>query len=330
MVGIGKGNSDLVPIPSTFLLFSKRWSMLKTMNTINNRPISARPASTVVLVREHEQELQVYLLRRSTKSGFFPGSYVFPGGALNPDERDVGFWQEHIDLSAEELGKTFGSGMDVSGFIAYGVAAIRETFEEAGVFLARKKNDGDESLGKIEERPSLGELNDGWFRKRVSDEGWLLSFSNLFPWSHWITPEAMPKRFDTRFFVASMPKGQECLPDDRETVHGVWVSPIQGLQGNRQGEIPLSPPTLVTLHQLLKFDSLESLSLEVRSRSWGDPIQPIQINLDKGVVIVEPWDPYYGKEIEIDPESLAAKVLPVGEPFSRLWLNQGIWRPVSI
>jgi 8-oxo-dGTP pyrophosphatase MutT (NUDIX family) len=304
--------------------------MLKTMTSMDNHPISARPASTIVLVREHEQKLQVYLLRRSTKSGFFPGSYVFPGGALNPDERDVEFWEKHIDLPAEELRKIFGSGMDVPGIIAYGVAAIRETFEEAGVLLVRKKNDGDESFGKIGERPSPSELDNGWFHQRVSDKGWLLSFSNLFPWSHWITPEAMPKRFDTRFFVTLMPKDQECLPDDRETVHGLWVSPIQGLQGNKQGDIPLSPPTLVTLHQLLSFESLDSLVREIRSRSWGDPIQPIQINLDKGVVIVEPWDSHYGKQIEIDPESLAGKVLPVGEPCSRLWLNQGIWRPVSI
>ena len=153
-------------------------------------PTPIRPASTVVLVREHERELQVYLLRRSTGSGFFPGSYVFPGGALNLDERDCEFWQQHIDLSPEDLLKAFGSGLDIEGIIAYGVAAIRETFEEAGVFLARKKNDGNDSLERICKRPSLRELDEGWFRQKVLDEDWMLSFSNLFPWSHWITPEA--------------------------------------------------------------------------------------------------------------------------------------------
>jgi 8-oxo-dGTP pyrophosphatase MutT (NUDIX family) len=300
------------------------------MNTKKDRLLSARPASTVVLVREHEQELQVYLLRRSTKSGFFPGSYVFPGGALNPDEQDVDFWQKHIDMPPEGLREVFGSGLDRAGIIAYGVAAIRETFEEAGVFLARKKNDKDQSSGKICERPAAGEVDEKWFRKRVSEEDWVLSFSNLFPWAHWITPESMPKRFDTRFFVTPMPEDQECLPDDRETVHGLWVSPGKGLQGNMQGEIPLSPPTLVTLHQLLRFETWDSLTRVFRSRSWGDPVQPIQINQDNAVVLVEPWDPHYGKPIEIDPESLTGKLLPAGEPFSRLWLNQGIWRPVRI
>lgn len=231
-------------------------------------------------------------------------------------------------MPPEDLLKTFGSGLDIEGIIAYGVAAIRETFEEAGIFLARKKNDGKNSIGKIFERPSASELDEGWFRRRILDEDWMLSFSNLFPWSHWITPVVMPKRFDTRFFVAFMPKDQECIPDDRETVHGLWVSPRKGLQGNLHGEIPLSPPTLVTLHELLKFGTWDRLTQVTRSRSWGEPLQPIHLKLDEGAVIVEPWDPYYGKPVEIDPDGLPGKVIQAGEPFSRLWLNQGIWRPV--
>ncbi len=291
---------------------------------------SIRPASTVVLVREYDQELQVYLLRRSTGSGFFPGSYVFPGGAVDPDEQEVEFWQQHLDLPSKDILRVFGSGLDIAGLIAYGVAAIRETFEEAGVFLARKMNSGKNSFVRIDERPPAAKLDEGWLRRKVSDEGWVLSFSNLFPWSHWITPEVMPKRFDTRFFIAFMPEGQACAPDNRETIHGLWVSPGKGLQENSQGRIPLSPPTLITLHELLKFESLNSLRQEIQSRSWGDPRQPIQIGFNQGVVIVQPWDPHYGKPIKIDPEGLKEKIIPVGESFSRLWLNDGIWRPVRI
>ncbi len=302
--------------------------MLKIVDIKKESPVRTKPASTVVLVRDHDQELQVYLLKRSTGSGFFPGSYVFPGGALNPDDGDSEFWQPHIDLSSEDLLKVFGPGQNMAEIIAYGLAAIRETFEEAGVFLARKKADRNEFGGSISERPSAEKLDERWFRRKVSEEGWSLSFSNLFPWSRWITPEPMPKRFDTRFFAALMPEGQECVPDNHETVHGLWVSPIKGLQGNIRGEIPLSPPTLVTLHELLKFGTLASLTQTNRSLSWGEPRQPIQIRLDRGVVIVQPWDLHYGKPIEIDPEGLPRKVIPAGEPFSRLWLDQGIWRPV--
>ena len=303
---------------------------LKDVDLKKETPIQIRPASTVVLVREHEREPQVYLLKRSTGSGFFPGSYVFPGGALTLDERDWEFWQQHIDLPPDALLKAFGSGLAVAGIIAYGVAAIRETFEEAGVLVARKKNNWNDSFKSTRRRPPLRELDGGWFRQRVLEEDWLLSFSNLFPWSHWITPEAMVKRFDTRFFVALMPEGQECIPDDVETVHGLWVSPGKGLQANMLGEIPLSPPTLVTLHELLKFETLASLTKRIRSGSWGNPRLPIYRKLGKEAVIIQPWDLHYGKQIDLDPDELQAKVIPAGEPFSRLWLNQGIWRPVRI
>lgn len=299
------------------------------MEKIKEPPKKIRPASTVILVREQERELQVYLLRRSSGMGFFPGSYVFPGGALDADEWNSEFWQPHIDPPPEDLLKHFGPGLNAKDLIAYGVAAIRETFEEAGVLLAGGKGDFSETLKRVCELRYTKNLKAGWFVKRVSEEGLRLSFANLFPWSHWITPEAMPKRFDTRFFVALMPEGQECIPDDQENVHGLWISPVKGLQGNMRGEIPLSPPTVVTLHELLLFETLGRLKEALRSRSWGAPIQPILMKLDKGAVLVEPWDPQYGKAFEIDSEGLEEKVVPVGEPFSRLWLNEGIWRPIT-
>jgi 8-oxo-dGTP pyrophosphatase MutT (NUDIX family) len=291
--------------------------------------VPTRPASTVVLVRELERELQVYLLKRSAESGFFPGNYVFPGGTLNPHDGDWAFWQDYIDLSPEDLLKMFGSGLDLAGIVAYGVAAIRETFEEAGVLLARKRNDRDDASDKACQRGSARGPEEGWLGRKVLDEGWLLSFSRLFPWSHWITPEAMPKRFDTRFFIALMPEGQACIPDELEAVHGLWINPKKGLQGNMEGVIPLSPPTLVTLHEMLPFQTLDELVKGVRSGSWGNPRLPIFMKVPKGAVIVQPWDPQHGKKIEINPEKLEEQVRLPGEPFSRLWLNQGIWRPLG-
>ncbi len=300
------------------------------MDKIKESPKKIRQASTVILVREHEKELQIYLLRRSTGSGFFPGNYVFPGGALDPGDGQAEFWIPFIDRSIEDLLKIFGAGLKPEEIIAYGVAAIRETFEEAGVLLAGSKNNFKDALQRACALRSEGKLKEGWLHQRVSPEDVRLSFSNLFPWSHWITPQGMPKRFDTRFFVAFMPEGQECIPDDLETVHGLWISPGKGLEGNMKGEIALSPPTLVTLHGLLGYETVGSLKKGLQSRSWGDPISPILMKLDKGAVLVEPWDPQYGKEIEIDPEGLKTRVVSVGEPFSRLWLDQGIWRPIRV
>ena len=80
----------------------------------------------------------------------------------------------------------------------------------------------------------------------------------------------MRSHFDTRFFVAFMPQDQVCLPDERETVHGIWISPEQALKGNHEGEITLSPPTLVTLQELLGYKDLSTLQRSVKTRPWGE------------------------------------------------------------
>jgi hypothetical protein len=124
---------------------------------------------------------------------------------------------------------------------------------------------------------------------------------------------------------------QECSPDKEETTHGIWVTAEQGLAANLSGEIPLSPPTLVTLHELLQHKTLNELQDEVSRRGWGEPRLPRVIPVEKGAVIIEPWDPMiHEKDVGLDPAALAKLVLPVGEPFSRLWLYEGIWRPVGI
>jgi hypothetical protein len=95
------------------------------------------------------------------------------------------------------------------------------------------------------------------------------------------------------------------------------------------GHIPLSPPTLVTLHDLLPFGTLTSLFEACRSRSWGKTVLPILKKVDQEAVLVEPWDPQYGQELDLSSVGLIEKVLPLGEPFSRLWLHQGIWKPIK-
>ena len=140
----------------------------------------------------------------------------------------------------------------------------------------------------------------------------------------------MKRRFDTRFFIATMPSNQFCRPDSRETVEGLWISPKEGLIGNLTGEIPLSPPTLVTLHELIEYSDLKDLQAAGKGRHWDQALLPRLIPLEKGAVIVEPWDPMYSSaEINIYPNDLAASVLPVGESFSRIWFDNGVWKPVK-
>jgi 8-oxo-dGTP pyrophosphatase MutT (NUDIX family) len=291
----------------------------------------ARPASTVVLVRPHGPEFQVYLLKRNAQSRFFPGSYVFPGGTASSEDRDADLWLRYSDLDLQGVERRLGGNLPAMEALSYGVAAVRETFEEAGVLLASRPEETDSSLQAICETRKVKKLSKGWFRERTVSGGWRLQFSRLARWAHWITPERFNPRFDTRFFLAFVPADQECSPDKQETTHGIWVTPEQGLAGNLTGEIPLSPPTLVTLHELHKYKTLNELQDEVSGRGWGGPRLPRVIPVERGAVILEPWDPMiHEKEMEFDLATLMKLILPVGEPFSRLWLYEGIWRPVAV
>ncbi len=284
-------------------------------------PRMPSPASTVILVRQYGEGLQVYLLKRSPRSGFFPGMYVFPGGGVSSLDQDCDLWRSHADASAGKI---------VESLLPYYVSAVRETFEEAGVFLGTLGESSSEWFEEALHKRVSGGLPKGWLRDWVVNRCCSLGFSLLSSWSHWITPEAMPRRFDTRFFLAFMPPGQACSPDNGETVHGVWIKPEEALIGNLKGEIPLSPPTLVTLQGLLPYKGFEHLSGELKARGWGEPILPRFILLSRGAMIVEPWDPMYDREFEVDADRLDGAVTHLTEPFSRIWFHEGVWRPVRI
>lgn len=293
-----------------------------------NRSRKPKLASTVILAREQNEELQVYLLKRSARMDFFPGTYVFPGGAVDPEDKTPGLWESHLDMDIERVSRRFGGGLTGGEALAYGVAAIRETFEEAGVFLASRNEQTGGDLNGICARRTTTGLFRGWLREQVVFKGWTLDFSRLARWAHWITPKALSQRYDTRFFLAFMPTGQECIPDSRETTHGIWISPEKGLLGNLRGEIPLGPPTLVTLNELIQYSDMKDLEREVETRQWGEARLPHLIPLPRGELMLLPWDPMYNQEIKVDIKGLEKANIHVGEPFSRIWHHEGLWIPV--
>ena len=287
------------------------------------------PSATVILVRPAKTAFHVYLLRRSPHSGFMAGQYVFPGGIVDPDDRDVSFWKQKVDLDEEGVEQAIGGSIPTQEALSFGVAAIRETMEEAGVLLASGSDAFHGQIERIRQRRLTEGLSRGWLTEITQNGDGMLSVSALRRWSHWVTPKGMTRRFDTRFFLAVMPDDQLCAPDQRETVHGLWASPEEGLQGNLDGEVPLSPPTVVTLHQLLAYPDVEALMASPSTRSWQAAIRPRMVKLDEGAVIVEPWDPAYHRDtIPIDPAGLHSAVAPVGRSFSRIWIRRGWCRPV--
>ncbi|MGD8702688.1 MAG: NUDIX hydrolase [Desulfosarcina sp.] len=283
------------------------------------QPARPSPSATLILARDHETDLQVYLLRRSFASAFMPGTYVFPGGNLETGDMDTAFWQKHVDLVEDQLAMVLGGEKD--RMLPYAVAAIRETWEEAGLLLSVS------GVTAPQLEPSSHDATD--FNRWIAANDIRLSISELGRWHHWITPELMPRRFDTFFFTAPVGHAEKCRPDNREAVHGIWIHPRQALIENNNGSLPLSPPTLVTLHQMLPFASLDALVSESRRRGWPNPIMPRLWPLEDSALIIEPWDPDYARtHVQVDVEQLDKAILPVGAPFSRLWRNQGICRPV--
>jgi 8-oxo-dGTP pyrophosphatase MutT (NUDIX family) len=279
-----------------------------------------RPASTVILVREAAEGLEVYLLKRSPQSQFMPGNFVFPGGTVETGDNDPDFWSHRVDVGVETLFPSSARIVDCENGLAHAVAAIRETFEEAGVFIGLADSetpDGLQRAGKAQGAPSRCR-----FRDWVLAEDRVLAVSRLHPWSHWITPSVQPKRFDTRFFLAFLSQGARCLPDREETTQGAWMSAREALEENERGAAPLSPPTLVTLHELLPYNDRRSLEEALRTRHWGAPRIPRLQRLQASAVLLLPWDPDYG----LDGSPPAD---PQGVAFSRLRFDGKLWHPVA-
>ena len=283
-------------------------------------PVTPSPAATLILVRQAAPGFEVYLLRRSTGSAFMPGAWVFPGGNLETDDHAVGFWRRQSDVPVERLSVHLGG--PVAKMLPFAVAAIRETWEEAGLLLT------EPPAALTRPDPEAGHA--GPFSGLFGSRGPHLALSRLGRWHHWITPERSPKRFDTYFFTAIVDPDQSCTPDCREVTDGTWMRPLQALTASRRGTLPLSPPTLVTLHQLLPFGDLEQLNAELRNRSWPGAIMPRQWPLENGFLLIAPWDPeYFAPRVSVAEKELDRAILPVGSTFSRLWYRQGICLPVA-
>ena len=289
------------------------------------------PAATLVLVRENQERLEVYLIKRSSQSGFMAGMYVFPGGTVDQSDYDTRLWKHRSSSAERQIGHLLAEDMPVSNAAAYASAAIRECLEEAGVFLAQTDSQHTQKLQRITWQAQSSERESGWFNHAVRTDEWLLDMGALQTWSHWITPPQMKRRYDTRFFLGTMPSGQSCRPDGHESTDGVWVTPAEALRKNLVGRLPLSPPTLVTLQQILSYERIDDLFRAAGSRGWGDPITPRLVTFETGALILEPWDPeYHQAEIEICKKDLESTILEAGEQFSRIWYSKGLWRPVSV
>jgi len=201
-------------------------------------------AATVLMLRDTEAGPEVFMIKRHQEMGFAAGALVFPGGRLDEADGD----ERRIQLCAG--GETLRAAER-----AMRVCAIRETFEESGVLLAHVGDAPDLVSGErardLQQR-YRDNLNAGetsiW--EMAAAENLKLACASLTPFAHWITPEFRPLRFDTRFYLAVAPEGQEPTPDGVETMTSFWTTPAHALAGGRAGRWDLMMPTRLNLERL--------------------------------------------------------------------------------
>ncbi|MEK9721356.1 MAG: NUDIX hydrolase, partial [Quisquiliibacterium sp.] len=245
-----------------------------------------RHAASVILLRDGPQGLEVLLLRRHGESDAFGGAYVFPGGKLDAEDSEIELLSR-LDTSLAVLHEALGEPeIDATKAAGLFVAAVRETFEEAGILLAPgiASNEAEALRARLREGFSFGEA--------LGQTTLKLAVSAMHPWSRWITPKIPSmtnKRFDTRFFAAEVPPGLQARHDEREATEAWWSTPRTALERYWGREIVLAPPQIQSLAHLARHASVASALAEAGSRR-PPIIQPEPFESDGVRVIAYPGD----------------------------------------
>lgn len=216
-----------------------------------------RPAATLLVVRPAPAGIEVLMLKRAEKGDHNSGAWVFPGGLLDPSDR-----ASHACCTApDDATASWRLGVPEGG-LDYYVAAVRETFEEAGLLLAVDEHGNFPALGgeadmRIDAARGpigRGERDFGVFCR---EHGLRLATDRLHYIAHWVTPAGMPKRFDTRFFLALLPPGQRADHDAVETLDHGWFRPADLLRAGDSRKLLLV--TRCMLQLLARFDNVDAL-----------------------------------------------------------------------
>ena len=259
----------------------------RTFLTGERAPVAPKGASTVVLLRDRSSGPEVYLLRRHRGMAFAAGMYAFPGGTVDPRDSDATLaW---AGPTAAEWGEVLRC--DEREARALVCAAVRETFEEAGVLLAGESPDSivrDITGADWErDRAALVDRSLG-FAEFLDRRGLALRTDLLATWAHWITPEFEPRRYDTRFFLAVMPSGQHTRDVSGEADTVAWMPPAAAAHGVDAGEMAMLPPTYVTVKELARYASVGEAWAAAADRRITTVTPGVEIVGDEGFLTVDP------------------------------------------
>jgi glyoxylase-like metal-dependent hydrolase (beta-lactamase superfamily II)/8-oxo-dGTP pyrophosphatase MutT (NUDIX family) len=285
------------------------------MSAPHRTPADARPAASVLLLRDGAAGVEVLMLRRAERDGDLrSGACVFPGGVVDAHDRAAA----EVCIGADDAMLSARLSL-AEGGLAYAVAALRECFEEVGLLLADRPVDVAE-LQPWRLRLHRGELSIAEF---CAAQGLRLDLRELHYHSHWLTPPGVPKRFDTRFFVAPAPAGQDAVADATEALELMWLTARAALDPARG--LKLLPVTRRTLEELARFPSAEAALADARDRREIRLTMPRVATSRRGREIVLPDQLPWAEIGRLDPEGRGdvSCELVAGRP---VWLSPRIVR----
>jgi recombination protein RecT len=223
-------------------------------------------AATVLLLRDSPQGLQVLMTRRALKASFAPGAYVFPGGGIEVDDEKYASNQPLAAVESAQSAHHFIASRSVQPAeqITWALAAIRESFEELGIVLARQKN------GAWVTQAQIAQLNrQANFYTQMRENEFQLAAQDVYVLAHWITDRDMPKRFEVPFLVARMPEGQTPVADEKEQFAPEWISPQDALTRHEAGDFFMIFPTIRTLQRLAAYAKVDDV---LQACASGQPL----------------------------------------------------------
>jgi recombination protein RecT len=209
------------------------------------KPADLRAAATVLLLRDTPNGIEVLMTQRSMTASFAPGAYVFPGGGIDA-----------ADAAAHDQSTRRPTQNDLH--LTQAIAAIRESFEELGVLLARHvdgRHASSADIARLDRKAPFA----AQCKAFDNGQGLELAADEVFVLAHWITDRDLPRRFDVPFLVARMPEGQQPVADECEQFEPLWVSPAEALARHEAGNFFIIFPTIRTLRRLSAYATVDSV-----------------------------------------------------------------------
>jgi 8-oxo-dGTP pyrophosphatase MutT (NUDIX family) len=233
----------------------------ESLDEVPDEPATPRPAATILMLRDGPDGPETLMLRRTRRSGFVPGAWVFAGGRVDAADADPAVVRRLKGLGPEAAARRLGlSGDAAPGAIAYFIAALREAFEETGLLVGITGEGAsalaagqDPAVARVRDRLLEDEIG---FAVALEELGVELDGEAVEYVAHWITPVQERRRYDTRFFAAAVARDREVLLHPAEMTDSRWLTPSAALELHGRGDLPMVFPTIRTLEDLQGFESV--------------------------------------------------------------------------